>query len=75
MKCGKEDKIYKQMPNLQSGNVLRCKADIKQDEIFNEVQMQKRQKFKEKPIHEKKLITGGGGKNRQNAQNKEAVIS
>lgn len=41
-KCGKEEKIYKLLTSLQSNSVLRCRADIKQDEIFNEVQQQKR---------------------------------
>ena len=38
VKCGKEEKTYKLLTGLQSGSVLRCRADIKQDEIFNEVQ-------------------------------------
>ena len=44
------------LTNLQSNTVLRCRADIKQDEIFNEVQQEKRKQFKERPIAEKKQI-------------------
>ena len=37
VKCGKEEKTYKLLASLQGNSVLRCRADIKQDEIFNEV--------------------------------------
>ena len=42
VKCGKEEKSIKLLQSLQTNTILRCRADIKQDEIFNEVQQQKR---------------------------------
>ena len=47
-KCGKDEKTSKLLSTLKNNNVLRCKEDIRQDEIFEEQAKMNRKQWKEK---------------------------